>query len=225
MPSVLSTMFTISLVALIAGIVYLQFRRWRGRHIVSSVFLVLMALGLYFFVKAEVPGTQDLETKGVTEGTIGVVFSYIAMVLGMVAEYGYSRVERGPKRFRIDLELLMPIFASPIVFIPVLTISSDMTMGGAFTKSKLMVYLVAFQNGFFWKNFFEERRQIALASMPDSLQNLGNSAAAVRQPVLNKSKTHDQTASDNNDLERSDACVNDSGYDEPRKARAKSNRV
>jgi hypothetical protein len=224
MPSVFSTMFTISLVALVAGIIYLQFRRWRGRHIVSSVFLVLMALGLYFFVKAET-GTQELETKGVTEGTIGVVFSYIAMVLGMVAEYGYSRVERGPKRFRIDLELLMPIFASPIVFIPVLTISSDMTMGGAFTKSKLMVYLVAFQNGFFWKSFFEERRQIAVASLPNSLQNLNNLPAAVRQTVLNESETHDQTSSDNNDFERSDACMNDSGYDEPRKARAKSNRV
>ena len=57
---------------------------------------------------------------------------------------------------------LMPIFASPIVFIPLLTITSDVAMGGgAFTKSKLMVYLVAFQNGFFWKGFFDKARHKA----------------------------------------------------------------
>jgi hypothetical protein len=31
--------------------------------------------------------------------------------------------------------------------------------GGAFTRAKLMVYLVAFQNGFFWKKLFEQRRR------------------------------------------------------------------
>ena len=29
----------------------------------------------------------------------------------------------------------------------------------AFTKAKLMVYLVSFQNGFFWKSFFERRQK------------------------------------------------------------------
>jgi hypothetical protein len=53
----------------------------------------------------------------------------------------------------------MPIFASPIVFIPLLTLTTDEALaGGAFTRAKLMVYLVAFQNGFFWRNFFEQRR-------------------------------------------------------------------
>jgi len=50
------------------------------------------------------------------------------------------------------------------VFILLLTITTDVSLSGAFKKSKLMVYLVAFQNGFFWKSFFEERRQKATAS-------------------------------------------------------------
>jgi hypothetical protein len=56
------------------------------------------------------------------------------------------------------MPFLMPIFASPIVFIPLLTLTSEVAMGGAFTRPKLMVYLVAFQNGFFWKSFFEQRK-------------------------------------------------------------------
>ena len=62
------------------------------------------------------------------------------------------------------IEFLMPIFASPIVFIPLLTISSDAAMNGPFTQARLMVYLVAFQNGFFWKNFFDEKKPRVLAA-------------------------------------------------------------
>src|SRR5262245_58371185 len=101
MPSVLSTIFTFSVIALITGIVYLQINRWRGRHIAASVFIILMAVGLYLFLRSEAIETHGLETKGAAAGTIGVVFSYVAMLLGMIAEYGYSRVERGPKRFKI----------------------------------------------------------------------------------------------------------------------------
>ena len=32
-------------------------------------------------------------------------------------------------------------------------------VGRATTQGKLMVYLVAFQNGFFWKSFFEQQKR------------------------------------------------------------------
>jgi hypothetical protein len=45
------------------------------------------------------------------------------------------------------------------VTLEMLTITSEVAIGGgAFTRSKLMVFLVAFQNGFFGKGFFEQRR-------------------------------------------------------------------
>ena len=56
----------------------------------------------------------------------------------------------------------MPILVSPIVFIPLLTLTSELGAGGAFTRARLMAYLVAFQNGFFWKQLFEQRRQTAV---------------------------------------------------------------
>ena len=87
---------------------------------------------------------------------------YLSMLLGMIAQYFYKQAERGDKAFSFaPLEFMMPIFASPIVFIPLLTITEEMALSGAFTKAKLIMYLVAFQNGFFWKSFFDQRQKTA----------------------------------------------------------------
>jgi hypothetical protein len=85
------------------------------------------------------------------------------MPLGMMAEYGYAKAERGETTFTFELmPFLMPISACPIVVLPLLTLTTgDAMVGGAFTRAKLMVYFVAFHNGFFWKGFFEQRRMAA----------------------------------------------------------------
>ena len=99
-----------------------------------------------------------MQTRGASDEIVAIVICYASMVFGMMAEYGYAQAERGNKKIEFDLmSFLMPIFASPIVFIPLLTLTSEVALGGAFTRPKLMVYLVAFQNGFFWKSFFEQR--------------------------------------------------------------------
>jgi hypothetical protein len=152
---------TLSLAGLIACVAHLEFRRHRDRRFLPGILMLTFALALFVFARAD-----SVETKGPLEEMVPVVFCYVAMLLGMVAEYGYRQAEQGRKRFRFELmEFLMPVFASPIVFIPLLTITTDMSLGGAFTKSKLMVYLVAFQNGFFWKSFFEQRRRKAAETM------------------------------------------------------------
>ena len=153
----LTIVLPFSLIGLMAGVAYLQFGRRESRRVLSSVLLMTFALGVFVFAMP-----ANIETKGSSpDETIAVAFCYFAMLLGMMAEYGYKQAEKGEKKFKFDMQFLMPIFASPIVFIPLLTITADMPVGGAFTKSKLMVYLVAFQNGFFWKSFFEERRKQA----------------------------------------------------------------
>jgi hypothetical protein len=171
MSFILSSLLAVSLAALVFGVAYLEYRRGHNRRVASSALLLVVALGVFAYLKAD-----TVETKGPAEEAIAVVVCYAAMLLGMAAEYGYSEAERGDKAFKWDMRFLMPIFASPIVFIPLLTITTEMTLGGAFTKSKLMVYLVAFQNGFFWKSFFEERRQRAL-------EGVAASAAEIPKPV------------------------------------------
>jgi hypothetical protein len=105
----------------------------------------------------------QVEQMGTLDQAAAIVFCYGSMLLGMAAEYGYSladRASRGEGQLKFDTAtFLLPIFASPIIFIPLLTLTSELTAGGAFTRAHLMVYLVAFQNGFFWKQLFEQRRQ------------------------------------------------------------------
>lgn len=109
---------------------------------------------------------RRVEQMGSLDETASIVLCYGSMLLGMTAEYAYSlaeRASRGEAKVKFDtLTFLMPIFASPIVFIPLLTLTSEIGAGGgAFTRARVMVYLVAFQNGFFWKQLFEQRRQAA----------------------------------------------------------------
>jgi hypothetical protein len=130
----------------------------------SQVMRALVTLAMAVLAGAIFPlafPDPDIEFKGpATQETVAVGFCYFSMLLGMAAQYCYKQVERGDTKFTFEpMEFLMPIFASPIVFIPLLTLTTDIALSGPFTKSKLMVYLVAFQNGFFWKSFFEERRQ------------------------------------------------------------------
>ena len=56
-------------------------------------------------------------------------------------------------------EALRRVQANKVVFIPLVSIAGDVSStGGIFERAKMMVYLVAFQNGFFWKHFFDQRR-------------------------------------------------------------------
>jgi hypothetical protein len=99
------------------------------------------------------------QTRSSSDEVIVAVVAYLAMVLGMVAQYFYVQAESGATKVKFEwLPFLMPLLASPIIFIPLVSIAVDASGGGAFTRQKLMVYLVAFQNGFFWKQVFDQRR-------------------------------------------------------------------
>ena len=91
---------------------------------------------------------------------------YICMLLGMFAQYAYRYFER-PRRNRMKWDwglLIAPVFASPIVFVPLAT---SFTSAGlnleTLTAARLMIFFVAFQNGFFWKDFYDLQRKEAAA--------------------------------------------------------------
>ena len=152
MSETLDVIVKLSLIVVAADFVYRAFTR--TAPLLPRAFVIVGALSAVY---ALAPGT--VETRAGLDETAAIVLCYLSMLLGMIAQYFYVQVERGNKTFEFDwMTFLMPIFASPIVFIPLLTLTSEVAMGGAFTRAKLMVYLVAFQNGFFWKSFFEQRR-------------------------------------------------------------------
>jgi len=141
-----------SLALMVADFMYRALTR--SAPLLPRALAIAGALGIVYAL-----APSAVQTRGGIDEAASIAFCYVSMVLGMIAQYFYAQAERGDKKLELDwMTFLMPIFASPIVFIPLLTLTSEVAMGGAFTRAKLMVYLVAFQNGFFWKSFFEQRR-------------------------------------------------------------------
>jgi hypothetical protein len=89
---------------------------------------------------------------------------YLCMLAGMFAQYAYRHFDRAKrKRLKWDWGLfLAPAFASPLVFIPLATSYSSLGLDfSGPNAAKFMIYLVAFQNGFFWKEYFDLKRREA----------------------------------------------------------------
>lgn len=153
----LSFVMTISLTGAVAGFVWLALRNHSPRvWVIACTVLIVCAAVWYAFQSS----TRADDGSMSVEEIAAVFFCYGAMLLGMTAEYIYAQADRGKRKLKFEpLTMLMPILVSPIVFIPMLTIAGDVATRGAFTRAQLMVYLVAFQNGFFWKGFFQQLRQ------------------------------------------------------------------
>jgi hypothetical protein len=94
---------------------------------------------------------------GEAEGTL-IFWLYLSMLAGMLAHYGYVSLERPRgRRRKFDLGVfLAPIFVSPIVFLPLASVleATDPIQANA---SRLVLFLVSFENGFFWREFFDNR--------------------------------------------------------------------
>jgi hypothetical protein len=151
MSSLLSSVLAASILGLLVCVWWASVVRARPRRLARAVALTVLAV-----VALRYSLTDAVEMKGAMHETLAIAFCYGAMLLGMVAQFAYRQAETGDFRFD-PAAFFMPIFASPIVFIPLLTVIGEVDTSGAFATPKLMVYLIAFQNGFFWRAFFAER--------------------------------------------------------------------
>jgi hypothetical protein len=155
MSSGLERILVASAIGLAAVLVHWTFSQRRLAKSLASIVVIAVAIWIVTDLAPGVTTQRDATSAEIAS----VVICYLSMVLGMLAEYLYGQAEQREQKLKFELmPLLMPILASPIVFIPLLTITTDVAAGGAFTRAKLMVYLVAFQNEFFWKKFFEQQR-------------------------------------------------------------------
>jgi hypothetical protein len=98
--------------------------------------------------------TMDSGNQAVPWGTVALL--YIAMIIGMAAQYFYFYT-RHLFRWRAFIK---PFLASPIVFMPLFSAyQKALTSLDAFELGDLMLLCVAFQNGFFWKVIFDKREE------------------------------------------------------------------
>lgn len=100
-----------------------------------------------------------------------VVVLYLFMILGMCGNYAYEHFsvpleKRAEKEFDFGL-FVAPVFVSPIIFVPLFAAFMEELQDPQMTHAKVMVFLVAFENGFFWKAYFDnKRKEVKRANKP-----------------------------------------------------------
>ena len=149
-----------SLVGLLVISIYRFIRFKESRRFIIQLLVIGACFGcLYFlFYAPEIPTPMG----GWNNDIYFVIVLYICMLLGMLAQYGYTHLTQpnnNGNRFDPGL-FIAPVLASPIVFIPLLAAlqNADVDLQNL-TTTKMMVFFVAFENGFFWKAYFDNRRQ------------------------------------------------------------------
>jgi len=147
--------------SLIGFLAILGFQAWRDNSWKAFLFEFggLAAFTLLLNALFGFPFPQTLAGKGATQEWVLAIALYGCMVAGMFSQYIYRVLEKQQPIFTWR-GFVAPLFASPIVFIPLLASFEGTGIDVRNTPSpRLMIFLVAFQNGFFWKEYFDSRRK------------------------------------------------------------------
>lgn len=163
MSTLLTILCSVSLAGLLVIVVYrfITAEKKRIGYVILQVIVIAACFGvLYTFFFTHKPPAG----RGPTHEVYFVIVLYVCMVLGMLAQYVHTRLEQ-PKRKRKKFDFgvfIAPVLASPIVFIPLLAALQNAVVDELknLTAAKLMIFFVAFENGFFWKEYFDYRRQL-----------------------------------------------------------------
>ena len=159
MSSILAWLAYGSFIAFLAVSIHLYAKSKNITAFVTYLFF-LSIFGVVLYFRVYLPG--GVVGKGAGKDLAFIIVLYGFMVAGMLANYLYARFSK-PKyrRKKFDFGVFIsPVLVSPIVFIPLYAafkgaqIDLDNLSGG-----KMMVFLVAFQNGFFWKEFFDNAQK------------------------------------------------------------------
>jgi hypothetical protein len=84
---------------------------------------------------------------------------FFCMLLGMAAEslYHYLDAPAGKRQFDIG-SFIKPFLVSPLVFMPLAASLQNANMDlSQMDAPRLMVFLVAFENGFLWRGYFSRK--------------------------------------------------------------------
>lgn len=156
-------LITVSLVIWF-GIIIFEILRYRRKYLISFViqflFIIIIArvLNLYFgyFNTSSFKGGPNISEVWTLGGL------YISTVLGILGHHVFMQIKplkKPGKQPKIKwMPVIKPLVISPIVFLAVL---NQLEQIGAQTnattlKPVVMQFILAFQNGFFWKTVIEQ---------------------------------------------------------------------
>ena len=173
MSALLTFLAGLSLLGLFAIALYkaLRFKTWR----VFAFHLVILVVCFGFlYALFDFPFVDELTSRGSGENEIYlVILLYFFMILGMACQAFYvhfeqPRKKRKKKKFDFG-SFVAPVFASPIVFIPLMAAMQNADIDlSELTLPRMMVFFVAFENGFFWKDLIDHRRKEQFGDKDDS---------------------------------------------------------
>jgi hypothetical protein len=112
------------------------------------------------------PTPPPVTTKGTKANLAVLATLFASMLLGMLGQvlYAHFSLPRSTRARRsIDWGTFWaPAFASPVIFIPLMATleNADIDLQ-ALTTPRMMIFVVAFQNGFFWKGHFDRQQEVA----------------------------------------------------------------
>jgi hypothetical protein len=170
MPPIATAVIGLSLLLLFCWIAW--------RNLVSlhwpSLLLGLVGIGLYVVLLRLLFGFPSLtveESKGSQDNAFlaQVVAMYLFMLAGMAAEYLYHYLDSQSAKDR-SFEIgtfIKPFLVSPLVFMPLAASLQNANLDlSRFDGPRLMVFLVAFENGFLWRGYFTRKMGAAGRATP-----------------------------------------------------------
>ena len=156
-------MFYLVLLSLV-GLVVISIRHSMESHnfrLLAVHLTLLCAFSFLIWLTYQRAGVLTVNGASKNNEMMAVLGLYGFMFLGMLAHSGYKRfVQPQAPRPAFDFVLMIaPVFASTFVFIPLLaSLQNDAMNLEGMAATKMMLFFVAFENGFLWKEYFDSRR-------------------------------------------------------------------
>jgi hypothetical protein len=146
------TTIAVAVCAIVAALLFaidlVRGRRRRGA--IGLLALAAFVLALYVTTGFPFPSRGRIAFGGEISVWWAVLAMLVGIVLGMVAQYVWSK----PQKFTW-LDFLRPIVVSPLVLLPLIGSLS----GGPLEAMQLIsLALLAFQNGYFWQQVLKDAK-------------------------------------------------------------------
>ena len=142
---------------------WIVWRHVRSPHWPSLILSVLVLL-LYVFLLRSLFGFPnsrvDIAKGSGNNNFLPIAIAmFVCMVLGMAAESLYHYFDAPPDKRQFDIgSFLKPFLVSPLVFMPLAASLENANLDiSQFDAPRLMVFLVAFENGFLWRGYFSRK--------------------------------------------------------------------
>lgn len=144
-------------------LVWIVWRQTRSPRWASFIFSVLALLVYVLLLRSlfGFPAISSAIGKGPGGNTFLpiVIAMFVCMILGMAAESLYHYLDAPPDKRQFDLgSFLKPFLVSPLVFMPLAASLQSANLDlSQFDAPRLMIFLVAFENGFLWRGYFSRK--------------------------------------------------------------------